>query len=168
MVVYPCPLHPLICSSPAGKIGILRSEESVGVIRICWKRQTFVNHTNEDINKAYPLEEEKKDRMTETDRLAWFEIRGWTGIRILTLHVKTGFTSEKAAYHKDGIDEVGAKAIQKYSGFPPIHCFEYCLEDILPETVTPNNPVHGSQDDALSNERVTTALGSSRGPLMTT
>ena len=74
----------------------------------------------------------------------------------------------KAAYHKDGVDEMGTKAIQKYSGFPLIHCFEYCLEGILPETVTPNNPVHGSQDDALSNERVTTALGPSRGPLMTT
>ena len=92
MVVYPCPLHSLICSSPAS---ILCGQEGVGVIRICWKKQGFVNRTNEDMDKAYLLKEEKEDRMTETDRLAWSEIRGWTGIRILTLHVKTGCTSER-------------------------------------------------------------------------
>jgi hypothetical protein len=36
---------------------------------------------------------------------------GWTGIRILTLHVKTRLTSDKMAYHKEGLDKMGARTI---------------------------------------------------------
>ena len=71
-------------------------------------------------------------------------------------------------YYKDGKDQMGAKVTHEYSGFPPIHCFDRRLQDTRPETGAPNNLVHGSQDEALCNEGVTTALGSGGGTLMTT
>jgi hypothetical protein len=52
--------------------------------------------TRKDINKAYLLREEMNDHTIVTDGLARSERgKGWTGIRILNLHVKARRISDK-------------------------------------------------------------------------
>jgi hypothetical protein len=63
---------------------------------------------------------------------------GWTGDRILTLHVKTGRTSDKMAYCKKR-REVDARTIHEHSSTPPIYCFEYCRKINWPATEMPNH-----------------------------
>jgi hypothetical protein len=112
---------------------------------------------------------EMKNRITATDGLACpGRGAGRTGIQSLTQHVKTRPTSNEITYQKERIDEMVGRMIHEYSSLPPIHCFEYCLKEARSATETPNHPVHRSWDLALGNKRVTMALGSSGGPLMTT
>ena len=115
------------------------------------------------------MEKEAKGRITVTDGLGCLGRGvGWEGSRILTLRVKARHTRDDIAHHKERVDEMGTKTIQQYSELPPIHHFEYCLENIRP--ATPNGPVqYGGWELASGSENMTMALGSSSGgPLMTT